>query len=117
MAARTKKLIAAILVVAAYAAMTPVSADQREARLKADTTGARIVSLVPALTEMLFAIGAGPQVVGVGNFDNFPPEVKALPRVGALLDPDTERILVLRPTLVLTYGSQTELNKQFARAG
>src|SRR5262245_19923621 len=77
----------------------------------------RIVSLVPALTEMLFAIGAGPQVVGVGSFDKFPPDVEKLPRVGALLDPDTELILSLRPTLALIYGSQTDLNKQFERAG
>jgi iron complex transport system substrate-binding protein len=77
----------------------------------------RIVSLVPALTEMLFAIGAGPQVVGVGSFDAFPPEVNKLPRVGALLDPDTERILSLRPTLALIYGSQESLQTQFARAG
>ena len=75
------------------------------------------MSLVPALTEMLFAIGAGPQVVGVGNFETFPPEVKALPRVGALLDPDTERILSLRPDLVVIYGSQTDLQNQFTRAG
>jgi len=77
----------------------------------------RIVSLVPALTEMLFAIGAGSQVVGVGSFDAFPPEVKNLPRVGALLNPDVERILSLRPDLVITYGSQTDLQTQFARAG
>jgi iron complex transport system substrate-binding protein len=77
----------------------------------------RIVSLVPALTEMLFAIGAGAQVVGVGSFDAFPPEVKNLPRVGALLDPDVERILSLRPELVIIYGSQTDLQTQFARAG
>ena len=57
----------------------------------------RIVSLVPALTEMLFAIGAGPQVVGVSSYDEFPPQVKALPQVGALLDPDVERILALLP--------------------
>ena len=77
----------------------------------------RVVSLVPALTEMLFAIGAGPQVVGVGSFDKFPPDVDKLPRVGALLNPDTERILSLRPTLVLIYGSQENLQGQFARAG
>jgi iron complex transport system substrate-binding protein len=56
---------------------------------------------------MLFAVGAGPQVVGVSSYDDFPPEAKALPRVGALLDPDTERILSLRPDLVVVYGSQT----------
>jgi len=77
----------------------------------------RIVSLVPALTEMLFAIGAGPQVVAVSSYDDFPAEVKKLPRVGALLDPDLERILALRPDLVVTYGSQTVLEAQFARTG
>ena len=77
----------------------------------------RIVSLVPALTEMLFAMGAGPQVIAVSSYDDFPPEVKALPRVGALLDPDVERILALRPGLVLTYGSQSGLEAQLARAG
>ena len=76
----------------------------------------RIVSLVPALTEILFAIGAGPQVVGVSSFDEFPPEVTSLPRVGALLDPDVERILTLRPNLVITYGSQVDLQTQMQRA-
>jgi iron complex transport system substrate-binding protein len=77
---------------------------------------ARIVSLVPALTEMLFAIGAGPLVVGVSSFDEFPADVTKLPRVGALLDPDTERILTLRPDMVIVYGSQTEQERQFQRA-
>jgi iron complex transport system substrate-binding protein len=40
-----------------------------------------------------------------------------LPRVGALLDPDTERILSMRPDLVLTYGSQSDLDRQLAAAG
>ncbi len=77
----------------------------------------RIVSLVPALTEMLYAIGAGPQVVAVSSYDEYPPEVKALPRVGALLDPDTERIISLKPDLVIIYGSQVDLQAQMKRAG
>jgi iron complex transport system substrate-binding protein len=76
----------------------------------------RIVSLIPAVTEMLFAIGAGPRVVAVSSFDKFPPEVKKLPKVGALVDPDLERILSLRPDVVAVYGSQTELLKQLERA-
>jgi iron complex transport system substrate-binding protein len=76
----------------------------------------RIVSLIPAVTEMLFAIGAGPQVVAVSSFDTFPPEVAKLQRVGALLDPDLERILSLRPDLVAIYGSQTDLKTQLERA-
>jgi iron complex transport system substrate-binding protein len=77
----------------------------------------RIVSLVPALTEMLFVIGAGPSVVGVSNFDTFPPAITTLPRVGALLDPDTERILALRPDLVIVYASQTDIAHRFEQAG
>jgi len=77
----------------------------------------RIVSLVPAVTQMLFAIGAGGAVVGVSSYDREPPAVESLPRVGALLDPDLERILTLRPDLVVTYGSQSELRQQLARSG
>ena len=77
----------------------------------------RIISLIPAVTEILFAIGAGPQVVAVSSFDEYPPEVKNLQRVGALLDPDLERILSLRPDLVVVYGSQLDLMKQLERAG
>jgi len=76
----------------------------------------RIVSLVPAVTEMLFAIGAGSKVVGVSSYDAFPPEVSRLPKVGALVDPDFERILSLRPDLVVVYGSQTELIGRLQRA-
>ena len=72
----------------------------------------RIISLVPNVTEILFAIGAGPQVVAVSTYDVEPPEVRGLPTVGALVDPDTERIIALRPDLVITYGSQSDLQSQ-----
>jgi iron complex transport system substrate-binding protein len=65
---------------------------------------------------MLFAIGAGNRVAAVSSFDRFPPEVASLPKVGALLDPDVERILSLRPDLVIVYGSQRDLITQLARA-
>ena len=84
---------------------------------KVAKTPGRIISLVPAVTEMLFAIGAGPRVAGVSSFDHFPPEVERLPRVGALLDPDVERILSLRPDLVVVYRSQTDVLAQLGRAG
>jgi len=64
---------------------------------------------------MLFAIGAGAQVVAVSSFDREPPEVERLPRVGALLDPDLERILSLRPDLVVIYATQDDLRTQLAR--
>ena len=77
----------------------------------------RIISLVPAATEMLYAIGAGPRVVAVSSYDSFPPEVARLPKVGALLDPNVELMLSLKPQLVVIYGTQTDLKQQLARAG
>lgn len=86
-------------------------------RPTAQPASQRIVSLVPAATEMLFAIGAGPRVVGVSSFDKHPAEVASRTRVGALVDPDIERIFALRPELVVVYATQDELRTQLARAG
>jgi iron complex transport system substrate-binding protein len=77
----------------------------------------RIVSLIPAVTEMLFAIGDGQRLVGVTSYDHFPPEVSRIARMGGLLDPDVERILALRPDLVVVYNTQVELKQRLARAG
>lgn len=72
---------------------------------------------MPAVTEMLFAIGAGDRVVGVTGFDSYPPEVLDLPNVGALLNPNMERIFELRPDLVVLYRSQASLETQLEAAG
>jgi iron complex transport system substrate-binding protein len=76
----------------------------------------RIISLVPAVTEMLFAFGAGDQVVGVSSFERYPPEAREKTSVGALVDPDVERILALRPDLVVVYGTQSDLIARLTRA-
>ncbi|HTK27917.1 MAG TPA: ABC transporter substrate-binding protein [Vicinamibacterales bacterium] len=104
---RPRALIAWCAAVAAAVAMAAgvLSADAH-----------RVVSIIPATTEMLFAMGAGDRVVGVGSYDQFPPEVGRLPRVGALLDPDVERIISLRPDLVILYGTQADLREQLERA-
>lgn len=61
----------------------------------------RIVTVAPSLTELIFALGAGARVVGVTQFDDYPPEVTRLPRIGGFLDPSVERILELRADLVI----------------
>jgi iron complex transport system substrate-binding protein len=77
----------------------------------------RIVSLVPAVTEMIFAIGDGSRVAAVSNYDHFPAEVARLPKVGGLLDPSVERILAIKPDLVIVYTTQKELIERLDRAG
>jgi iron complex transport system substrate-binding protein len=99
-------LLACVLVVSLSASMPP----------QATTRPQRIISLIPATTEMLFAMGANDRLVGVGNFDRFPPEVDRLPRVGGLLDPSVEAIFSLKPDLVIVYETQAELIQQLERA-
>ncbi len=61
----------------------------------------RLVSLCPSNTEILFALGLGPKVVGVDDWSDWPDEVKELPRVGGDLTSDLDRVADLRPDLVL----------------
>lgn len=61
----------------------------------------RIVSLSPAITEILFAIGCGEWVVGVTSFCKYPPAAAALPKVGGFYDTNYELVMSLRPDLVL----------------
>jgi len=64
-------------------------------------TPQRIVSLTPALTEILFAIHAGDRVVGVTQYCDYPPEAKAKPKIGGYVNPSVEAVLALKPDLVL----------------
>ena len=98
-------LVFAVLTLAATGAVTGAADDPQ-----------RIISLVPATTEMLFVMGAGRRIAGVSNYDRFPPDVAGLPKVGGLLDPDVERLLSLKPDLVIVYDTQTDLKRQLERA-
>ena len=62
---------------------------------------ARIVSLAPSITEMLFALGVGDRVVGVSTYCDYPPQAAQIDRVGTFLEPNIERILAKRPDLVI----------------
>ena len=69
----------------------------------------RIVSLAPSITEILFALGAGDRVAGVTSYCDFPAEARNKPRVGDTIKPDLERIVALKPDLVLiSTASQLE---------
>ena len=79
----------------------------------------RIVSLVPAVTEILVSIGADSQLIGIGSFDQIPigpNQDSSVTRVGGLLDPNVERIFTLRPDLVILYDTQTDLRSQLEKA-
>ncbi len=64
---------------------------------------ARIVSLAPNITEILFALGLGAQVVGVTRYCDYPPEALTKTKIGGLVDPSLESIESLHPDLVIAF--------------
>lgn len=74
---------------------------------------ARIVSLLPSTTEMLFALGAGDKVVGVDANTDYPPEATRITRVGGYNTYSVEAITALRPTLVV--GEADSFDAEFPR--
>lgn len=74
----------------------------------------RIVSLAAHATELLFAAGAGNQVVGVSEYSDFPAAAKQLPSVGGSGQLDIERIVSLKPDLIVAWGSGNN-RRQLAR--
>gem|GEM_PF-22547 len=77
----------------------------------------RIVSLVPSLTEDLFAIGAGPQVVGVSQYSDVPKAAARLPVIASAGSIASERILRLHPDVVVGIPAQAQLVADLRRAG
>lgn len=74
----------------------------------------RIVSLAPHATELLFAAGAGTKLVGVSQYSNYPPEAARIASVGGAATLDLERIVGLKPDLVVAWASGSSAS-QLAR--
>jgi iron complex transport system substrate-binding protein len=112
-----RQLLSALTLLALAGCGEQAAQHERGTATRPPSQRPTVISLVPAVTELLFAIGAGPQVIAVSSFDRWPAEVESLPKVGALLDPDIERILRLRPDVLVLHVSQQELRQQVERIG
>ena len=77
---------------------------QREVRLPANPQ--RIISMVPSLTEIVCALGACDRLVATDRYSNWPAQAKALPKAGGFEDAEVERLISLRPDLILLSRSQ-----------
>jgi len=103
-------LLLALLVSACTSAATPAATPTASPIVMTDGLGRtvtlaqpaqRVVSLAPSNTEILFAVGAGSQVIGRDNFSNYPPEALELPGLGDFMGFSIEQIVALNPDLVL----------------
>lgn len=79
----------------------------------------RIISLAPAITETLFALGAGERVVGVTNYCNYPEAAKKLPNIGDFAMIDFEKVISFKPDLVIatTDGNPREAIEKIQSLG
>ncbi len=99
-------LIAGLCVLTGTAAAAGITVtDDRGRSLELRQPAHRVVSLAPNITEMLFAVGAGAQVVGVSEYSDYPPAAQALPTVSNAVSVDYEHILNLEPDLVFAWLS------------
>ncbi len=77
----------------------------------------RIVSLSPALTDMVYALGAGADIVGVTTNAHYPPEAEKHPKVGDYFGVSVEKIVALSPTLVVLQRNNIALAQKLRRLG
>jgi iron complex transport system substrate-binding protein len=109
-----------LLVLCAGARSAPVTlVDDAGQRITLAAPAQRIISLAPHVTELLYAAGAGSKIVGTVEYSDYPVEAKGLPRVGDNQRLDLERILAMRPDVIVVWlhGSAQRQLDQLRRLG
>ena len=94
-------LLACVLAVQAQAAVT-VNDDAGRSVTVAKPAG-RVISMAPHVTEMLFAAGGGKRIVGAVSYSDYPEAAKSIPRIGSNREVDLERIIALKPDLIVAW--------------
>jgi iron complex transport system substrate-binding protein len=103
---RLSAFICGCVVFASVAGAQPVSiVDDRGKNVTLAAPAQRIVALAPHLAELAFDAGAGTRLVGVARFSDFPPAARDIPQVGDAAQVDVERIVALKPDLILAWKS------------
>jgi len=75
----------------------------------------RIIALSPSINEIIFALGSGDKIVGNTEYCQYPKEAQSIPKVGGYFSPNLEKILALKPTLVILQESSYKLSKQLQK--
>lgn len=101
----------AVLFTASAAAAPLTVLDDRSRSVTLPAPPQRIVSLLPSLTEAVCALQACGKLVGTDRFSNWPAAVRTLPKLGGLEDTQIERIVALKPDLVLAAGSSRAIDR------
>jgi ABC-type Fe3+-hydroxamate transport system substrate-binding protein/adenosylcobinamide amidohydrolase len=114
------KLVFNLLVILFFFFNTPVQVealtftDSGNHRIAIEKPPARVVSLVPGITETIFALGAGNRVVGRTYQGSWPPETAAIPVMGGFFSPDLEKIKQAKPDMIFYSSLQKKVIDKFA---
>ncbi len=100
---RRAALALAVLLAAAVPAAAATLVDDLGREVRVEAPARRIVTLAPSITEAVFAVGAGPRVVGVSAWSDWPPEAAGLPVVSSAAGLDLEALARLAPDLVIAW--------------
>lgn len=98
----TKKIFISLVLV--FFTISALASQKSE---KVDTTTHKLIALAPNLVEIVFALGAGDQLVGVSEHSDFPEAAKAIPRVSNYLTVNAEAIVKLNPDLIIVWQGGT----------
>jgi iron complex transport system substrate-binding protein len=114
----TKLRIFLVVLVASAAAVLALRRSDHQAARQPPPGKLRIVSLAPNVTEILFALGLGDQIVGATDQCNYPPAARQIERVSGFGTPNVEKLLALGPNLVIACGlEKPDLTAVLRQAG
>jgi iron complex transport system substrate-binding protein len=111
---RLRHAIAAtgLALIAAAAVAQPIAVrDDRGLEQRFATPPQRVVTMLPSLTEIAWVLGAGPRLVGVDRFSNWPADIARLPHLGGLEDAQIEAIAALKPDVVLASSASRAMDR------
>ncbi len=96
----TGLIVLAIFIIAPSSLFAKTFTDDLGRRIELSQPPQRIVSLAPSITEILFYLGLGDRVAGVTDFCDYPEEARKKPSIGWIINPNVEKIILLKPDLV-----------------
>jgi iron complex transport system substrate-binding protein len=101
-----RKILAALLACCAIHAQAAISVvDDAGNKITLAHPAQRVISMAPHVTELLFAAGGGARVVGAMNYSDYPEAAKKIPLIGSDSQIDVERVVALKPDLLIVWQS------------
>lgn len=104
------RLLLLSLLLASSAFATRTITDELGRIVKVPDRAHRLVCLAPSITDTVYDLGRGNDIVGITDYTKYPPEAKQKPSVGGVINPSIEKLLSLKPDLVLAIGDLNALD-------